>query len=335
MKNARLFKPDGDVEIVSAEDVLKGIVDRDSEFIDLEYNFKVCFVKDCKGHYGPYFRLYLSREDYQKFSDDMKNRYDIIEGMRRYQESNWHRYWKGRFESECDIEKTIKSEKSKTYKRADVYCEKTNTCIEFQHSFIAMDFEERNRFYEDLGINIVWLYDLTKLNVKKIGDNEFQILEDNARGYFKIADFKDNLEKYQVYFQAKDRLIYRITRLKRKEIDDERKSTIRIFNPLTVWTEDEFIENVLSGKLVSDLHTIDELWSKEFSAMVIEDTETGKLIKFIGRTDGTMYINFEYGVLCYKYVDAKLIEKNYKDYCLSNDERYKKKWRLIKAYYRK
>ena len=138
-----------------------------------------------------------------------------------------------------------------------------------------------------------------------------------------------------MYFQAKDRLIYRITRLKRKEIDDERKSTIRIFNPLTVWTEDEFIENVLSGKLVSDLHTIDELWSKEFSAMVIEDTETGKLIKFIGRTDGTMYINFEYGVLCYKYVDAKLIEKNYKDYCLSNDERYKKKWRLIKAYYRK
>lgn len=34
MKNTRLFKTDGDVEIVSAEDVLKGIVDRDSEFIE-------------------------------------------------------------------------------------------------------------------------------------------------------------------------------------------------------------------------------------------------------------------------------------------------------------
>ena len=46
---------------------------------------------------------------YWNLSEDIKNRYDIVQGMRRYQESNWHRYWKGRFESECDIEKTIKT----------------------------------------------------------------------------------------------------------------------------------------------------------------------------------------------------------------------------------
>ena len=130
-------------------------------------------------------------------------------------------------------------------------------------------------------------------------------------------------------------IVYRITQLKRKEIGDERKSTIRIFNPLTIWTENEFIENVLSGKLVSDLHTIDELWSKDFSAMIIEDSKTEKLIKLIGRKDGTMYIDFQYGVLRYKYVDAKWKEINNKDYCLSNAERNKKKWRLIKAYNRK
>lgn len=58
--------------------------------------------------------------------------------------------------------------------------------------------------------------------------------------------------------------------------------------------------------------------------MIIEDTEMGKLIKLTGIKDGTMYRNFEYGVLRYKYVDAKLIEKSYKDYPLSNGERYKK-----------
>ena len=46
---------------------------------------------------------------YQNWSEDIKNRYDIVQGMRRYQESNWHRYWKGRFESECDIEKGYKN----------------------------------------------------------------------------------------------------------------------------------------------------------------------------------------------------------------------------------
>ncbi len=335
MRYARIFKKDGDIEVVSAVDVLNGKVDKNAEFIDLEYEFKVTFVSDCKGHTGPYFRLYLSREDYEKLSDDKKTRYDILQEMRKYQESKWHQDWKAKFESTCEIEKTIKSEKNKTYKRADAYCEEINTCIEFQHSFIAMDFEERNKFYQDLGIHIIWLYDLTKKNVKKVGENEFEILEDNARGYFKIADFKDNLEKYQVYFQTKDKLIYRITQLRRKEIDDERKSTIRMFNPLTVWTEDEFVENVLSGKLASNLHTVDELWNKDYSAMVIEDAEKGNWIKLTSKKDGTMYRAFDFDVLLYKYVDGNLIEKNNKNYHLSNDERYKRKWKLIKAYHKR
>lgn len=335
MKNARLFKKNGDVKIVSAEDVLYDKVDRNSEFVDLEYEFKAYFVKDCKGHYGPYFRLYLSREDYQKLSQDKKTKYEIVKKMRRYQESDWHRHWKKRFEQTCEIEKTIKNEKSKTYKYADAYCRQTNTCIEFQHSFISMDFEERNKFYKELGIQIVWLYDLTKSNIKKTGDNEYEILEDNARGFFKIADFKDNLEKYQVYFQAKDGLIYRINQLRRKEIDDKKQSTIRLFNPLTIWTEDEFIGNVLSGNLASSLHTVDELWNKDYSAMIIEDTETGKRIKITGKKDGTMYRTFDFDVLLYKYVDDNLKETINKGYHLNKDEEHKKKWKLIKPYYRK
>lgn len=337
MKNARLFKKNGDVEIVSAEDVLYDKVDRNSEFVDLEYEFKACFVKDCKGHYGPYFRLYLSREDYQKLTPYKKTKYEIVKEMRRYQESIWHRYWKERFEQtcECEIEKTIKNEKSKTYKYADAYCKQTNTCIEFQHSFISMDFEERNKFYKELGIQIVWLYDLTKSSVKKTGDNEYEILEDNARGFFRIADFKDNLEKYHVYFQARDRFIYRIDQLRRKEIDDKKQSTIRLFNPLTIWTEDEFIDNVLSGNLASNLHTVDELWNKDYSAMIIEDTETGKRIKLISKKDGTMYRALDNGVLFYRYVDNTLKETKNKDYPLKRDEEHKKKWKLIKPYYRK
>lgn len=69
--------------------------------------------------------------------------------------------------------------------------------------------------------------------------------------------------------------------------------------------------------------------------MIIEDTETGKRIKLTSKKDGTMYRTFDHDVLLYKYVDDNLKETINKDYRLNKDEERKKKWKLIKPYYRK
>lgn len=332
MNQARLFSPDGKAYVISADDVLNGKVDRHSEFIDLEYEFKVQFVKNCKGHKGPYFRLYLSREDYRRLSEDQKSKYNILKKMRHHQESAWHEYWKEKFKAFCEIEKTINSKDGQRYKRADAYCDKIKTCFEFQHSFIDKDFEKRNSFYKELGIETIWLYDLTSQGVKQIADNEFEILENNSKGFFKISDFKDNLEKYQVYFQTKDKLIYRITKLGRKEIDDDKKSTIRTFHAINIWTEDEFIKNASVKRPNNEPKTIGELWKTTYYAMVVEDTEKMIRIKIRGRKDGTIYRDYQYNNIEYKYVDERCIETSTTKYHLSKENENKRKWRLVKSY---
>jgi hypothetical protein len=203
MNQARIFDDNHIPTIVSADDVLNGKINKNNSFVDLEYEFKVTFVKASRGHGSPYFRIYMSREDYRKLSPEQKDKYEILCQMRHLKETKWHIGWKDAVGSFCEIEKTISNPETNEYKRADAYFKGTNTCIEFQHSFIALDFECRNAFYQKLGINIIWLYDLSKAVVKRGDDGECQILEDNARGFFKISENEENLSKWPVFSRLK------------------------------------------------------------------------------------------------------------------------------------
>lgn len=77
-----------------------------------------------------------------------------------YDKSLWHTNWQNRFPLE--FQEIVKEYKGKKH-RADVLIEELKTVIEFQHSAInASEFDERNKFYNDLGYRVVWLFDISE-----------------------------------------------------------------------------------------------------------------------------------------------------------------------------
>lgn len=345
MRTALLFKDDVEVN-VEANQVRDGEYSRHENFVDPEYQFKVVYVKDSKGHSGPYFRLYFARDYYISMTPDRKTLYDILRKQRHYLESPWHREWEERLSSFCKIEYTIKNQQGDR-KRADAFYLEGKTAIEFQHSYIDRDFEERNSFYESLGYNIVWLYDLTMMNVIDKEDGSFEILENNAKGFFRIAENPTNLMRYPVFIQVRGGAIYRVSKLGRKDIEDSRKSTIRFFTPDATFSESEFIDGIKSQEILHISkecgeslkpkgNTLLELWDKSFSQMVVEDMRTGKQIIVFAEDNGHMMRDFEnpYRIrIAYVTFNKKTGKWIYNAlgtfYSISVATQKEKKWRLL------
>ncbi len=335
MKTACLFRENEPAVLVSAEEVKNGLYDRNEEFVDPEYDFKVTYVKGARNNGGPYFRLYYSYEDYKKLYPDKADRYEIVANMRHFKESKWHREWKQKFSTFCEIEKCIKNESIKKWKFADVYYDKTKTCIEIQHSYIAFDFEERNAFYSNLSIKTIWLYDLPHANTCIDERGNIEILEDNARGFFRISENPDNLKNNYVYIQVKSGLIYRVKELFRRKASNEMKSTIRYFVPTEEYTEEKFIDAIRSDKLKNDLENkplaIEELWDDSCSWMIVKNIESGDRI-FINRgCNRGMYRDFKTDCIRYKYANKENeqipLEKR-KEYSLSHHNEKRPIWIL-------
>ena len=328
MEKAILFEEGRDPIIVSADDIKAGLYSEKCEFRDSEYNeYKVTYVCDCKGHKGPYFRLYYSYEDYKKLYPNRADRYKIVANMRRYDESQWHKDWKTKFEPFCSIEKCIKDATSGNWKFADAYLEKAGRkiCVEFQYSYIAFDFEERNKFYSKLGIKTVWLYALPRANVKEGSDGNFEILEDNARGFFRISEKPENLSNQNVYIQVKSGKIYRVEKLGRRSSSTDLKSTVRYFEPSEVYTEDEFVKKFCDESIFDHVFAepLESLWRPEYGVMFVKDVKNDEIIMVNCNGCGEMYRGGPYGCVQYKYAyldekDRRYKLRSEKDYSLKN-----------------
>ena len=335
MKSALLFRENTPPIVVKAEEIKNGIYDRNEEFVDEKYEFKVQYVKGAKGNGGPYFRLYYSYEDFKRLYPDRADRYAIVANMRRYEESKWHEYWKERFSNFCENEKYIKNEKTNRWKFADAYYEKTNTCIEFQHSYISFYFEERNAFYSELSINTIWLYDLTDANVKKDENGCLEILENNAKGFFRISEKSENLFNQQVYIQVKSGKIYRIKELFRRETSKKEKSTIRYFVPEEEYTEDEFIQAVRFNKItsVSNKETsskpLSELWDSDYAWMIVKSIDMEKMVYINRDKNDRMVRDLKTDCIMFKYIDDIPIERK-RYYFISHERERQPIWKLVK-----
>lgn len=332
-------------QIITADDVKAELYSRSLDFVDVEEEFRVTYVKAAKCGGGPYFRLYYCLEEYKKFSPDQKQRYDILSNMRHFDETPWHKDWEANVEDFCEIEKTIKNPESKSYKRADAFNAKYNLCIEFQHSYIANDFQIRNEFYSKLGYKTIWLYDLTQHHAREYGDGVVEIVEDNARGFFRVAEEEVDLSKHPVFIQVRDRTIYKVNKLYRKSINRENKSTIRYFYKSSVFSEEEFVEAVRNcdDKLFKnepEPRSIPDLWQSTFCKMIVQDIESGNQLIFYGK-NGKINRDFATNEICinYKYVEfhpsARYYEVTNDKFYAMKPSNYKKKKFVLLAYYEK
>ena len=339
---------DPNSEIITAEDVYFGRISRNNEFVDPEYKFKVRYVKGAKNNGAAHFRLYMSREDYNNLSPERKNKYDILSTMKHYAETSWHRNWEKLLSQFCEIEKYIKDPNTNERKRADAYYEKANIVIELQHSYIDGDFENRNKFYNGLNINVVWLFNLPNANIEDDGD-VMTILEDNARGFFKVAENVNNLTEHNVYIQTKNRRIYRVNNLERKEIDNELKSTIRMFKKTKVYSIEEFISEIESGEILENDNSPKDERKEEKKLksilQIYEEINDGHLRSFTVKDDTKKYDNiyrlyyadnekklarnFKYGGYLIRYCsqDDHILSSTY--YNLSEKDAEQEKWVLL------
>lgn len=343
---ARLFI-DGKAIFVTPDQVKEGFVPKESEFTDPDSEFGVRYVKDCKGHYGPYFKLYLSLEDYQRLSPERKTAWDILSDQRHYANGPWHRKWEAVFSPFCMMEKAIKNEETGILKRADAFFEQGKTVIEFQHSYIGEDFETRSAHYSSLGLNMVWLCDLTKGSVLPQDDGTYLVLEDNARPFFRVAKNPENLAKFPVFIHTKDGLIYLIKEIWRKNTDNDIKATVRVFRPAGIFTEDEFVQCIknmderfmsepFAARLQPEKKTLFELWEKRYSRMVVLEFDQEKILAFYPDGKGGMRRNFETGNVQALYMGKNertgRYVKNYdKWYDVSFARAKAKNWVLLEA----
>ena len=345
MKEALLFRENETPVLVTAEDVKAGKYSRYEEFVDPEYEFKVQYVKGARNNGSPYFRLYYSYEEYKKLYPDRADKYEIVANMRHYQESAWHRRWKEAVSDFCSIEKCIKDSNRNKWKFADAFYDKTKTCIEFQHSYIAWDFEERNNFYSNLSINTIWLYDLPHANACTNDEGNIEILEDNARGFFRISENPNNLKNHFVYIQVQSNMIYRVVELFRHETSTGRKSTIRFFVPSEVYTEQEFINAIRNNEITASSNsdetpkTIQELWSTDYAWMTVRNIESGDVICINRNHNSEPFRDFSTGCIQYTYVDGKYgfdrYAKERNEYNLSYKKERSSIWILVNKKYKK
>lgn len=368
MDKALLFY-NGEPILVSAEDILDGNYSRDSEFVDAEYpDYKVSFIRAGKPAHGmevgiPYFRLYYSYEEYKKLYPDRADKYEIVADMRRFQESQWHREWKEKLSSFCETEKYFKLENR--WKYADAFYTDMDICIELQHSYASFEFKDRNEFYTALKKKMIWLFHLPKAQVRETEDGTLEILEDNARGFFRAAyETQDKFNNVCVFIQTKSKKIYRVTELyRRKGNIKEHIATVRFFEPNGVWTEEEWIKDLREGKLIDDSDykqyenhdqislEVDKKGENEQESSQISNQSEGKSIselwkeeyKFLGlinlQDDSVIYIyrdknkpgaimrEYKWGCILYKYAS----NPQGKFYTMSRNNEWSKIWRFWKA----
>ena len=341
MKYALLFKENTEPILVSAEEVKNGLYNRDSEFVDPEYEFKVQFVRGSRNNGSPYFRLYYSYEEYKSLFPDRASRYEIVANMRRYDESMWHKEWKEKLSTFCSIEKHIKNTSTNKWKFADAFYDQTQTCIEFQHSYIALDFEERNAFYSKISINTIWLYDLSGAGVRTDEYGNIEILEDNAKGFFRISENPDNLRNHLVYIQVNSGIIYRVRELFRKDSSNNLKATVRYFCPTEIYTEKEFIEairtNTVGDLLETDIkipQSLQNLWKDNYSWIIAKNIENNEMIFINHNGNGEMFRDFRSNCIKFKYADNKygdIPTEQKNEYHLSHKDENRPIWVLVNA----
>ena len=344
MKTAKIFGEKNNF-LVNAIDIKNGVISREHEFVDPEYEFKVIYVNKAKNNGAPYFRLYLSHDDYIKLNPERKNKYDYLRKMKHYDESFWHRSWEEKLAEFAKIEVHIKDDDTGKYKRADAYCETTNVVIEFQHSYISGDFIERNEFYSKLGLQTIWLFDLSSSNVSD-SNGIVELLEDNSKGFFRVCEECENIQDYQVYIQVSNQMIYRVTSLGRKKVDGDLQSSIRYFTKNEVYTEEEFVNSIKSYPIYRDANEMQKQYKSLFEIykeenkfakckFIVRDILCGNVIQVFKDTNtGRLSENYSDGCISFNYCHVDKTGKYKaipKIYSLQKKYAYEHKWELIEV----
>lgn len=202
-----------------------------------------------------------------------------------YDDSEWAREWQDRFPVEYQ-EKVVGNIKEKH--RADVCAE--NVVIEFQKGSISLErFEERNKFFAELGYIVIWIFDLREeFNSGKIVHSDD--CAEAGRELFRwerpkkfFEDIRLTDTDAEIYVQFKDPE-YNVNGL--YHVSEQRFCFKEIYTN-KAYPIGWFAKSVFHIYEKSKGRTIYQLWNSEFRAMAVSCVSSGKDI-LINGVDGAM-----------------------------------------------
>lgn len=346
MDKALLFK---NKKLVNASEVEEGLISKEEEFIDIEENFKVVFVKRSIDNKKAHFRYLVSKDEYLKLSEDKKILYDfLVSSFKHKEEDEWYKSWIDKFSHFAKTNFYIKNEETNKHKFADVFIKENNLCIELEKNYIRNYFDEKNLFFSSLGYKTIWLFDLTNKEIKKIKNNYIEILEGKSKAFFNLMDETRSFKDFHVFIQTKDKMIYKVERLEENNSSNNSNinvnksySKIRRFKYMISFNEDSFIKAIKDNnkdlfiKESVYIGSIYDLWDDKYKAMVVENIFNNKeTIIIYGDDNGYMYRDFKYFKISYKYVtffknSGKWFINSNKFYNLNEEKAKRKEWKLL------
>lgn len=260
-----------------------------------------------------------------------------------YDKTKWHFDWQKKFPRDC-IERVLESHGKKHI--ADVLV--SDYVVEFQHSPISLEeFNERNEFYDSLGYKVIWVFDLIEERESgRFAENrrEWYYKWANAKKLFKEMDF-DKI-KATIYFQLfdienrEDGVLERVKEIhdRARLVKTDSKNCFSVFEFIDLVNENS---NLLFEKpkppeapnSIEDCKTIVELWKESYSAMIVKNTFTSKIIIVFGQDGYLARDNQSDRILC-KYMRKNPLNGHLDkvgDFYNVFDED-KKIWKLVEAY---
>lgn len=128
-----------------------------------------------------------------------------------YDMTDWHCDWQNRFPQEYqEVVKTLNGQKH----RADVLIEEAKVVFEFQHSPLsALEFNERNAFYNELGYKVIWVFDVEDQYWNNQLDNYKANIWSwkNPRRTFDLFDFKNKNVEIFLQLESMDVELIKVT----------------------------------------------------------------------------------------------------------------------------
>lgn len=262
-----------------------------------------------------------------------------------YDKSEWHICWQKRFPQEC-IEVIVENGAKRHI--ADVLI--NGTVIEFQHSLISLaEFNDRNEFYKQCGYKVVWVFDLIEeCNEGRIEYSADDMMYCWSSPWKLFRNLDLSTEDVAIYFQLSvndnepclERVVRSYNKFGRFLTDLDRVLSVPGFvsraQNAPEYLYREKCEPEITVHCVDGGKTIDELWNKNYSGMIVKNLATEKIMLI-----NSFYGNLQHG----KGVNSDKIVGRYarkdprKDYYPINSEKYyvvwqadDPVWELVKAF---
>ena len=124
-------------------------------------------------------------------------------------DNEWHKNWQSKFPEKC---REYHIYDRAEYHIADVFLEKSNIIIEFQHSPIKEDdFRKRNDFYTRKGYKVIWLFDGDTSTYEQ--DHQMWLRNESEDVYiFKQENYKITQIDYEnIFYLGHKKYCYRIS----------------------------------------------------------------------------------------------------------------------------